>query len=138
MWVEDSHAVGQAEPGLNATICTRPIAVQGPEHQSLPYLRKRHQRQRLLRIICLGEAGRIEMLSKQNKYISIMFPACAEMTLKLSLACLEEVSLSVVLRIIGFLWSEEEAHGTHLSGSSRCQYGIDILSCFNLQVLNSV
>lgn len=31
------------------------------------------------------------------------------------LTCLEEVSLCVALRIITFLWGEEETHSTHLT-----------------------
>lgn len=51
MWVEDSHAVGQAEPRLGTTIWTCAIAVQGPEHESLPGLGQWHQSQRLLGVI---------------------------------------------------------------------------------------
>ena len=35
--------------------------------------------------------------------------------LPLGLTCFEEVSLCVALRIIAFIWSEEETHGPHLN-----------------------
>lgn len=51
--VEDSGAVGQAEPGLGAAFRAGAVAIQGAEHQPLPRFGERHHRQRLFRIIWL-------------------------------------------------------------------------------------